>query len=284
MSIANKLAVPAIALAAVFSAHAASAVQITPAPLNLGNAQTSGSNVEAITCFDGPPCDDRYISGNNAYAAGPYSAATTSSTLSTSPSISATSEADALKGGGSASANFVSKAIAKNALAYYFEIYGPDTISIPVAIKADATLTVTGFTSFDGDNGYSAEAQLYMGGVGLNIQRDGFLQVGGTSLSGGYSIDGTYNLLSNTAYEVNLVVNSSAAADFNTTADIIATALIDPTFTIGSGYSRYSVLYSSGIGAPPPSSTPLPSTLPLFASGLGLAGYVARRKKAARAV
>jgi hypothetical protein len=65
-------------------------------------------------------------------------------------------------------------------------------------------------------------------------------------------------------------------------AGSFATASIDPVITIDSALTpnadKYHLVFSSNI-----SNAPIPATLPLFVSGLGILGYVARRKKRAQA-
>jgi hypothetical protein len=269
-----------ILLAAAFASHRASASTV----VDLGTADLSGK-VDAMSCFLPDPCDDRPVNSPNASTGTPYSAASTTAILSTAPSISSSAEADMLTGGGQAPAKFGSSALSKVALDYHFDVQGPEDILVPVAIQAHAKMDVTGDFASVGYS-WSSEADLVIDGQDLNIVRQGEIDdlKAGAKTSGSYDIDQTLMLHSNTAYEVSMLVQTGASIFQGPGTDILAnlfaTASIDPTVQVGPGFSAYSVVFSSGIGAAP-TATPLPPTLPLFGGGLGFVGYLARQKRKA---
>ena len=72
----------------------------------------------------------------------------------------------------------------------------------------------------------------------------------------------------------------SSGSQFNGTVPLFSAdpyIFVDPTFP---NASDYSIIVSDGVvNVPPAAATPLPATLPLFASGLGAFGLLARRRK-----
>jgi hypothetical protein len=276
-----KVALLPIALAITLSSSPLSA-----ATLSLGNPQVGGT-VDATTCF-ADPCDERSASAapsGNASVGTPDSAAQTTAVLSRDPSISARSEADALQGGGSVGSNFSAGATANVSLEYHFEIVGPQNISVPVLMMADANVAVTGnLASSAGFEEYNSDAILFIDGNGQTlVDREALLQVSTQGVqngtrSSGFSVDMTDNLMTNTAYEVSMQVSTGAGVEESSLSNLVSTASIDPSFQIGPGFSDYSIVFSDGIGDTP-SATPLPGTLPLFAGGLGMLGFFGRRRK-----
>jgi hypothetical protein len=75
--------------------------------------------------------------------------------------------------------------------------------------------------------------------------------------------------------EVQIAVGALAGATNDAYAN--ASALADPQFTVET--PGYSLVYSAGLTSFDTSTTPLPATLPLFAGGIGLVGYLASRRK-----
>lgn len=159
-------------------------------------------------------------------------------------------------------------------------------MSIPVLISANGNISVTGNFASTGYLEYLAEARLIIPVANQDISFDENVPstTNGTA-SNSFDISGTYNLQTNTAYQVLMQVSTGVDLNEQVTttalADLIATASIDPSFQIGSGFSDYSIVYSDGIGNSP-STTPLPATLPLFAGGLGFLGYLARHRRNAK--
>jgi hypothetical protein len=271
-----KLAVPPILLVTAFSSPSLSATIV------LGAAQVSAVSL-AKTCFDNA-CTQQEVDNGNSSTVAPDSTAKTTTVLSTVPSISGRSEADVLPAGGSAPNSFTSSAEAKVTLSYSFEIVGPQSISVPIVIAANGSIAVTGNFASTGYLDYVSEARLIIPVTNQDIFIDTNVpsSKNGT-VSNSFSVDGTYDLQSNTAYQVLMQVNTGVDLNqqSNTTAlaDLIATASIDPSFQLSADApSGYSIVFSSGIGDTP-TATPLPATLPLFAGGLGFVGYLTRRKK-----
>jgi hypothetical protein len=271
-----KIAFPPILLALAFSSSPLSA------SILLGTALVN-SDVEAETCFDSA-CTVREFTTANTSTASPESAAQTTSFLSKTTSISSRSEADILPTGGSVPNTFTSSAKAEVTLNYFFEVKGPESTSIPVLIAANGNIAVTGNFASTGYSEYLSEARLLIPVANQDIfieTGDPFGQSKVQTLSNSFSINGTFDLQTNTAYQVLMQANTGVdlVEQSGTTAlaDLIATASIDPSFQIGPGFSDYSIVFSDGI-ADPVAATPLPATFPLFAGGLGFVGYLARRK------
>lgn len=259
----------------------------------LGTANLEG-NLLAETCF--ADCTENDASGptaGNVSIVTPDSAAKTTAVLSTNPSISASSEADVVSQGGLGSNSFSASAKAENTLQYYFEIVGPQNTTVPVLVQANGIFSITGNFASTGYS-YVGETSLAIDGASQFIVNvDPFIETGVpggqsviTTMTSGFTVNATDNLLTNTAYEVLMKVNTSAAVQEYTSmgntitslSDLVSTASIDPSFQIGPGFSDYSIFYSVGIDDTVP-ATPLPATLPLFAGGLGFVGYLARRKR-----
>ena len=248
---------------------------------DLGTASISGK-VDA-TCT---VCTEQYNGGGGNVSVGTaYSSAQTTLVETQDPSISARSEADVTNGGALGANFFGSGATAKVGLDYYFEINGPNNISIPVLVTANGSIIVTGNFASTGYS-YVSAASLFIGeGPQILFNEDLSLETGGsnTNKSGSFSLGQSFNLQTNTPYEVNMLVSTSASAGTiygqTALADLIATASIDPSFQLSADApSGYSIVFSDGIGDTP-TATPLPATLPLFAGGLGFVGYLTRRKK-----
>jgi hypothetical protein len=87
-----------------------------------------------------------------------------------------------------------------------------------------------------------------------------------------FSLDQAFDFEANTVYAV--LMEAAVQAEYGRTAS----AFIDPYFTAPAGYD---ILISAGIGNAPAAvfTTPIPATLPLFASGLGGLAYLGRRRR-----
>jgi hypothetical protein len=286
----RKVALLPILLLITFSSSPLSALTLGQM---LGTANVEG-NLNASTCF--AACTENDASGptaGNVSIVTPDSAAQTTAVLSTNPSISARSEADVVSEGGVGSNSFSANASAENTLHYYFEIVGPQNITLPVLVQANGTFSITGNFASTGYS-YVGETSLAIdGGSQFIVNVDPFIETGApggqsviTTMSSGFSVDRTANFLTNTPYEVLMKVNTGASVEeytaFGNTvtslSDLVSTASIDPSFQIGPGFSDYSIFFSAGIGDTA-AATPLPATLPLFAGGLGFVGYLAKRRK-----
>ena len=126
----------------------------------------------------------------------PDSAAQTTAILSTNPSISARSEADVVSEGGVGSNSFAASAKAENTLQYYFEIAGPQNITLPVLVQATGTFSITGNFASTGYS-YVGETSLAIDGASqFIVNLDPFIETadpGGPSVittkSSGFSVN-----------------------------------------------------------------------------------------------
>jgi hypothetical protein len=135
-------------------------------------------------------------------------------------------------------------------------------------------MTITGAP--DGHVGSLNNLHIAIEGPGLFISR-----YADTShdTTGGLDVNELDLLQTNTLYSVGMLINAYAHTDVNSLDTVIATSTMDPSFSIidnGGSYSAYHIAYSSGIGG---LSTPLPASLPLFASALGGLGFGGWRRR-----
>ena len=268
------------------------ATAFSPSPLSantvlLGTAQLTGDTL-AKTCFDNN-CTQQELTNGNSSTTSADSTAQTTTVPSKVTSISARSESDVLPAGGSAPASFTSIATGQASLHYFFAIVGPQNTSVEVNVAATGNIAVTGNFASTG-YGYLAEARLILPVAPV---QDIFIETGVPgadkvqTMSNSFSINGTFDLDTNTAYEVLLQVSTGTDLNEQSTttalANLIATASIDPSFQLLPAFANdYSIVFSDGIGDAAGAATPLPATLPLFAGGLGLLGYLTRRKRGTR--
>jgi len=263
---------------------------VSASPVFLGTA-TIFDELDGETCF--ADCDRQSFesfSTGNASVVTPDSAGQSTAVLSQAPSISVRSEADALSGGGGlGTGEFTAGNKAQLTLHYYFAAEGPQNTTVSAHLTANGNISVTGNFASTGYN-YLTEARLIFGPVGLSdmfIDNDPRGAQGGT-ISRSFGIDGTYQLQTNTAYEVLMQIQASAFVteenpQFTALADLVATASIDPSIQIDAPYANdYSIVFSDGITVTT-ATTPVPAALPLFATGLGGFAYLARRRSRKRA-
>jgi len=218
----------------------------------------------------------------------PKISASTSVTFATPPSAYNTHDG-----------TYGSDAYYSGSLVYYFEIQGP-TSSVAVNAQAVASYSTPALPA--GGRG--------MGVVNLNVlQLDNLgdpvfprvisdsssFAVGSYSTttaatSGGFTENGTYNLLTNTIYQVALqaivqgaIDNAGASDPSSPGGSATFLASLDPTFGIAPGVVNpggYSFVFSDGIGnVASVAATPLPAAFPLFATGLGALGMFGARRK-----
>ena len=252
--------------------------------LTLGAPHIGGDGVDAKTCF--ASCDENFANSGNGQVSvtSTDSAAQTTVVLPGAPSVSARSEADVLNGGGVGSPSYEAIAKASVTLLYNFEIVGPQTIQVPVLVQGSANYAITG--NFSASGNYIGFAHLLIDGnsqtvFDQTISVDGGIP-GGPSLittqSASFSVDKDFDLLANTPYEVLMQIETSSVVTLTDLSNLVSTASIDPSFQIEPGFSNYSIIFSDGIGGSA-AATPLPATLPLFAGGLGLFGFLSRHRK-----
>lgn len=158
-------------------------------------------------------------------------------------------------------------------LVYDFQVLGPANQTVAVNINANGQVAVTG------SSGMYAEATLSIGnysGEFPPIYLDpcengpGMLQCGdGTS---SFVLADTLNVLTNTDYAVVLDAEvGGRSTDIGT-----ASAFVDPTITLATNDSAYSLVFSPGLV--PTAATPEPSSLLLLCTGIASAAGFARRR------
>jgi len=105
-----------------------------------------------------------------------------------------------------------------------------------------------------------------------------------SSGSGGFIETGTYTISTNSPYEVAMIANirigTTNDGDANGPGSVLATAFVDPTFTVPAGFT---LVLSAGVGNSLPSGVPEPATWTMLAAGMGLL-IVAQRRRANRAI
>jgi hypothetical protein len=96
-----------------------------------------------------------------------------------------------------------------------------------------------------------------------------------------YSITSSVTVQLDQAVEVNIAA-TVGAGEGPGGPPASATAFVDPYFFVDPSVlnaDQYSIITSDGIGNSPIAATPLPAALPLFATGLGVMGWLGGRRK-----
>lgn len=201
------------------------------------------------------------------YSGPPVGTANATSTIGFigSPFASVTAGGSVLLDGQSTSINAGGTAV----LTYTFSVQGPTgpANSVPVGIDVLISTSVSGVAN--------ASASINVGGAdaSFNLFRNN---------GNGFLGEIVLNLTPGNTYEVDLSAGASAFGQSG------ASALVDPHIFINSPAlaSLYSIILPDGVGndlppgfGEPTSATPLPATLPLFASGLGALGLLGWRRK-----
>lgn len=155
-------------------------------------------------------------------------------------------------------------------LDYYFEVVGGNSgDSVPILITTDLLTSGIypqyGGASFSVWNGTTS----VIGRTVCTYSSD----CSATSFSGTFSLSAT----AGTQYKIHLAATAEGIDAF---ASVDPYIFIDPAFV---NAANYQIDVSDGVGNAP-AATPLPATLPLFATGLGALGLLGwRRKKQAQA-
>ncbi|MGZ5836751.1 MAG: VPLPA-CTERM sorting domain-containing protein, partial [Xanthobacteraceae bacterium] len=185
--------------------------------------------------------------------------ATGNGTLSPIPSLFASATAS---GNASGFASFNAN--------YYIELTGPAGL-VPI------TVNTTGFAGSNSSvvmglvSPTSFEPYLATAGYGSSYVIDNNIYLVPFGPGSSFDRSDTVNLIEGVIYRVSL--NLTVTADSGHPQQ---TASVDPYFSdIPAGYN---LLISPDVGNVPLESTPLPATLPLFATGLGVIGLFGRRR------
>jgi hypothetical protein len=152
---------------------------------------------------------------------------------------------------------------------YSMELLGP---SAPVAVIVNSNASITGNPRFG-----SAELDITYdeGDATLLDERAGAESSNGLVPS--FSISTSETISPNEIYTITMTAAASAQ-DSNPSESVS----IDPYFQLTPAEiaEGYSLQFSNGVGnGPDVAETPLPAALPLFTGGLGLIGFVGRRRK-----
>jgi hypothetical protein len=160
---------------------------------------------------------------------------------------------------------------------YYFEAVGPTNTSVIFDIEAAGSASETGSGT--------AFAHLYLNGsptIGsppvLASACSSFQANGCGSISSGFFLNSVFGAQSNTVQEIEIDVDGSANPNGGTYgASVDPTIIIDPGFLAAN--PGFTLEFSSNVIQESISETPIPATLPLFASGMCALGLLGRRKK-----
>jgi hypothetical protein len=163
-------------------------------------------------------------------------------------------------------------------LTYYFSVTG-GTVGTAVTVDVLTNLmTSASAEPVPGSTAFYAFSEI---NVGPTLEETVCTDTAQCSNS---QFNGTLQLTVNSGdvVQVHFEVISESNVQFTGTASASA----DPMISIDPATldpQLYSIILSDGVGnGLAPTTTPLPATLPLFAGGLGLVGYLTRRKKRAQ--
>jgi hypothetical protein len=166
---------------------------------------------------------------------------------------------------------------------YFIELTGPSG-TVPLTVNTTVPsgtvpLTVNTTGSAVGGSGseaivgltnttdFSVPYLVYTSDGAVSVFDNGFTE----NSSGSFNRSDVVNIAADEVYRVTLVVQV-----FADSSNPQETASVDPYFQFPVGYS---LDISSGVGNSPAAATPIPAALPLFAGGLGIVGFLAKRRK-----
>jgi hypothetical protein len=202
----------------------------------------AGFNTESISTFG-----NQSVSDSDGLAS-------VQSTPTPLPAITSTATANAAATASEATAT----------LYYYFDISGPGVIS-------GASVNVIANGSLSSDIGATSTDFLRVAGATIVNATS----VGGNN-NGAFTTSATVSsLFTNVDYLVEMTVFAFANPSGT------ATTFLDPYFFLDQNLVDlgYSIVTSPGIGNSLASATPLPAALPLFVTGLGVMGWLVKRRK-----
>ena len=264
------LAVLSVSLSSVISGPAL-ALTVTPPPL------------ATFTVSLTSPGDNYYMSGNtqilNANVMGCINLNCASASGSASKTLNAVG-GNAASIGGSSEPNPDGSG-AEATIDYYFEAVGPANTSVVFDIQAAGSTSETGSGT--------AFAHLYLNGSSTIGSPPSLasaclsFQVNGCgSISSAFYLNSAFGAQSDTVQEIEIDVAGSTNPNGGTYA-----ASVDPTIIIDPGFLAanpgFTLEFSSNVTQNSISETPVPAALPLFASGIGLVGYLSGRRKKRKA-
>jgi hypothetical protein len=153
---------------------------------------------------------------------------------------------------------------------YFIELTGPSgTVPLTVnttgsAVGGSGSEAIVGLTN---TTDFSVPYLVYTSDGAVSVFDNGFTE----NSSGSFNRSDVVNIAADEVYRVTLVVQV-----FADSSNPQETASVDPYFQFPVGYS---LDISSGVGNSPAAATPIPAALPLFAGGLGIVGFLAKRRK-----
>ena len=169
-----------------------------------------------------------------------------------------------------------------SSITYGLILHGPGTLT-PIDIFANGAVGVTPPSAADvGTISASVSFNISLGNNVLFSDGAGAASINGTPLLSSFSDNPRFMFLSNNTEYTVQISETIVAGMINhiTVVDSNIFAWVDPYFTLAPGVANpqlYSFELSPGVGNSP--ATPLPATLPLFASGLGALGLLGWRRK-----
>jgi hypothetical protein len=264
--VASGLAVPALLSAAI---------QAGASPLLLPTATISGCICGGTGTAPVVAVTSSGTTSNSSTFGG--ASETGSVTISNSPTPSLSANVTAT-GGGTVHNGPWATADTYATYTYFFDIVGdPSLTSLLVGVKASGGFNGGTLSAGTFDTSvFSASLLISSPDSPYSISQSVLTEAEGDTYNPGpasqsFSVNGNYTLSTNTVYSVAMTV-SLISSDVRFGTDTFS-AYVDPTFTINT--PGFTIDYSLA----PTSATPLPAALPLFASGFGVIGFLAKRRK-----
>jgi hypothetical protein len=198
-----------------------------------------------------------------------FSHSTGSSSVSASYSLTPT---PSLSANGSASGDANAQAFLD--YQYFIEVTGSSgTVPLTVNTTGSATGGATATVLLQNNTTFFQPYSVFTSNGSTFVSNNGVSQsFSGTS----FNRSDVVSIAANQVYEVAVALQLYASA-----SNPSETGSVDPYFQVPNGYS---LLISSGVGNFPATATPLPGTLPLFVSGLGIIGFLAKSRKGSKRV
>jgi hypothetical protein len=258
---------------------AASAAPVLPAVTYTVNNTTNNTEGNFVSVYSGSigqiTTPDEPFTGtpiNNGTSVGDAAGvAQASAALGPVPTVSATTAVSACCDPAGAQA----EAYAGAAMNFEFYIAGPAGV-VPVTITAFGNI-VGGVTGVADLSIYTTNPSVPVNDTNPVFES---AQAGDPQYPTSWSLQSDFNLYTNAVYTVSMIASSESFAQSNLSTSMNGFATVDPMFSIDSNFanaSDYSFQFSPGIENL--DATPIPGTLPLFATGLGGLGLLGWRRK-----